>query len=600
MAQGDMLVRRFTDSLNEETPLEQATVAVQRHDDQIEQEEHEMRMKALYEDRSTDSQDFYAANIAREALDLTCRKFAEATKPSKLAKLGLQRKSTRVTANELLQAQNFEQLQEKIIGLESRWQATHGPVYRNFQRICNTLDSHKKVFAIFPQQNTYCAVLCGSLSLFVSAAVNHDVVAETISKTVADISAKAARAAKLIQVVTTQSMRELLAELYGYVFHFYRDAMEWYLSSKTSKFFGSFNEKLKEKFEKASKEIQNCMDEMYREGNIATLALLSMVNVTATDTRNELVRQRQQSYDDADLNAAGRLMREMLKAIHQHAALNKHNESLNASSVAQMIQIQARPRTPGHISRIEAQAYVPKLEKFIIGTEGQSLFDNGKFWMPDTDVSSRLQRWLESDQGTSTLWITSPDVVPRTSSAQAAAMLAVATAWQSETPIISHFCRRPRSFEIPKGQKVEQAGLLGLLYSLIVQLLQFHVDNEEFEISETDLDKLDGSKESFHTALRSFSDLLHGTPQLSICVIHGVNDLAWSDGADWCRTLLTTLLEHQTASPRPFRILLTTTGQSRVLPEHIKVENRLFTTGTAQEVVRKLNPMERISDAKIE
>lgn len=55
-AEGEMLVRRFTDSLNGETALEQVTVAAQRDDDRIEQEEHDMRMRALYEDRGIDSQ----------------------------------------------------------------------------------------------------------------------------------------------------------------------------------------------------------------------------------------------------------------------------------------------------------------------------------------------------------------------------------------------------------------------------------------------------------------------------------------------------------------------------------------------------------------
>ena len=55
-AEGEMLVRRFTDSLNGETALEQVTVAAQRDDDRLEQDGHDMRMRALYEDRRVDSQ----------------------------------------------------------------------------------------------------------------------------------------------------------------------------------------------------------------------------------------------------------------------------------------------------------------------------------------------------------------------------------------------------------------------------------------------------------------------------------------------------------------------------------------------------------------
>lgn len=51
---GEMLVRRFTDSLNGDTALEQATVAAQNQDDQIVQESHESRMRALYDDQGHD------------------------------------------------------------------------------------------------------------------------------------------------------------------------------------------------------------------------------------------------------------------------------------------------------------------------------------------------------------------------------------------------------------------------------------------------------------------------------------------------------------------------------------------------------------------
>lgn len=40
-------------------------------------------------------------------------------------------------------------------------------VYRNFQRLCKNLDAHKKVFGIFPSQNMYTQVFCGSLALIV-------------------------------------------------------------------------------------------------------------------------------------------------------------------------------------------------------------------------------------------------------------------------------------------------------------------------------------------------------------------------------------------------------------------------------------------------
>ncbi|KAF2729990.1 hypothetical protein EJ04DRAFT_546010 [Polyplosphaeria fusca] len=596
-SEGAMLVRHFTDTLSRsstQSTLEEATIAAQTEDDRIESNAHEARMRRLYEDADRDPfrADFEAADIARAALELTCRKFTDDNKASKLSKIGIHRKTARMAANEVMQqslARDFDELKHVIHGLESRWRATHGPVYRNFQRMCNSLDGHSKVFSIFPQQNTYTALIAGTLSMFVSAAVNHEAVAETVAKTVADISVKAARCAKLVQVVTTSSMRELLAELYGHVFHFYRDAMEWFLSSKTSKFFGSFNEKLKERFETASRDIQNCMDEMYREGDIAALAMISMVNTTTADMRTEIVRQRQQSYDEDDLVAAGRWMREMLKAVHQHNAIDRLTQVQNAEAV-ELTQMIEDSQNDEDLTRIDLQKAIPRLEEYIIGTEGHDLFRSGTFWLPDIDTSSRLQNWMSNDQASSTLWISSP-TSPGISSAQAAAMTATSTAWQTEVPIISHFCARPRSFEIKQKMSVEEAGLIGLLYSLITQLVQFSIVNDTFTLKQDCLDALDGTTSSWHPALRVFSDLLQATPRLMICVVHGLNDLAWAEGQKWCRAFLRTLFDHQASSSGALRILLTTSGQSRVLPELISIENRSLTQKPARKLTQtKVNP----------
>lgn len=365
--------------------------------------------------------------------------------------------------------------------------------------------------------------------------------------------------------------------------------MEWYLSSKTSKFFGSFNEKLNERFDKAAKNIDNCINEMYREGNIAGLAMLSMVNATTMETRDELIRQRQRSYDEADIAAAGRLMREMLKAIHQHQASSPSNRFHDGGpTITQVLGVEESPKTPGMISRVQARTNIPNLEKYIIGTEGHSLFSDGRLWVAADDASSKLQDWMDDSVARSnTLWISSPDSPPgMTSSAQAAAITAVVTAWQSETPIISHFCRRPRSSDISGNINVEQAGLIGLVYSLIIQLLQFTVEDDCFEIAEQDIKKLDGSPESWLMCLSIFSKLLDATSHLSFCIIYGLNNLAWSSGAEWCGAFLDALFEHQRSEPKGPRILLATSGQSRVLPDFVQTEDRYFARRVATELVR--------------
>lgn len=46
------LVRRFTDSLNGDTPLEEAAISAQSEDDRIIQESDERRLRRLYEDNA--------------------------------------------------------------------------------------------------------------------------------------------------------------------------------------------------------------------------------------------------------------------------------------------------------------------------------------------------------------------------------------------------------------------------------------------------------------------------------------------------------------------------------------------------------------------
>jgi hypothetical protein len=189
------------------------------------------------------------------------------------------------------------------------------------------------------------------------------------------------------------------------------------------------------------------------------------------------------------------------------------------------------------------------------------------------------------DAKSSTLWIASPDVSETFPSSRAAALTALVAARHSEVPLISHFCERPRPTELCPGRDVEKVGLIGLIYSLIAQLLQFNVTNDSFRISEAQLLKLDGSDDSWSVAVEVFSYLWETTTKLSYCIIDGPNDLSFSGGTEWCDDLLGVILKDRKSGP-PVRILLTTTGQSRVLPDHVPVDAQIFAVRGAREGMR--------------
>jgi hypothetical protein len=423
--------------------------------------------------------------------------------------------------------------------------------------------------------------------MIVSAAVNHDEIADTISETVTKITEKAARAANILLVLRTRAIRELFSELYAQVFLFYRDAIEWYMKSKASRFFASFNEKMKDRYEKAADNIETTVTEMYREKDIAHFAL-SRIQRTEQERRDEVFRQRQQTYDSFTLAYAGRNAQQLLLSSHKSACI----EASTISSI-QIIEDNEEPVptakakiVSSSVSRTAARKLTGGLEQFFVGTEGHSLFTDGKFWLPEVDVASRLHDWIGPEAISLTLWISSKDISQFDGSGSyAAALNMLVVGWETEIPLVSHLCERPRFATLARDRDPEKVGLIGLVYSLISQLLQFGFEDDSFEVTPKDLEKLDGSDGSWDQALDLISTLLKTTPHLALCVIDGLNDLAFGLGADWCGALLAVLFEHQKSSPGSFRILLTTSGQSRVLQNYVSIDDRVFAHAGAQEVI---------------
>ncbi|CAN9105305.1 unnamed protein product [Alternaria alternata] len=562
--EGLTLVRRFTGELKGDTTLERATTSAQQEQDVIAEAQMEARMRTLLQDENPRSVKtrvfrvseanncgsnalFHEAETARLLLMKTHQMFETPEPPSTLAKIGLSRKTARATANEALQSRNvygFTQLSDYVNSLESAWK--------------------------------------------IAAAVNHDEIADTISETVTEITEKAARAAKILLVLQTREIRMLFSELYARVFSFYRDAIEWYMRSRTSRFFASFNEKIKDRYVKAAKEIEDTVTEMYRLQSIALFAM-QKIRHTEREWHDEIVRQRHQSPDLSDLMAAGERAQQLLLSLHKSMCIQ--------SSAVQPVPSSGRGEFPAlfngdtraHdlINRATARRLAADLQHYIVGTEGHSLFDDGSFWLPEVDVASKLHDWIGNEGSSPTLWISSLEFSPPDMpGSRAAALNALVAAWTAELPIISHFCERPRFATLERDRDVEKVGLLGMVYSLIAQLLQFEFESDAFEVAQSRVEKLDGSDESWPIALEMLSALLQATPHLRTCVIDGLNDLTFAAGASWCNGFLQILFRHQESFAGRFRILLTTAGGSRVVQDHVSITNRVFTQTETREVIR--------------
>lgn len=243
--------------------------------------------------------------------------------------------------------------------------------------------------------------------------------------------------------------------------------------------------------------------------------------------------------------------------------------------------------TTAGLTHAEAHLRCPPLEPFINGEEGPAFFGTGRFWVAENDVLFKLRAWMSETATSQTLWISSPyEPGVEMSGARAAALAAITAAWQAETPLISYFCKRPQMNEIRAGMSMEQMGLIGLVYSFIHQLLQFSAPEVELAVGKEELTALNGGTESWNVSLKVLGALLDHTPVLMFCVVDGLNDLTWGNGAQWCRQFLEVLFARQRRPETVFNILFTTAGQSQVLPSYVHITDRQMTTKKARELAR--------------
>ncbi|KAF2236171.1 hypothetical protein EV356DRAFT_443570 [Viridothelium virens] len=586
------VVRRFTDELTGTTALELQVQAAQVESDEEEDKENRQRLKLLYEDSSKDKplpEDFDAAEIARQELQKVLEAFRKEAKLTWRQRLGSTSKSAKTKAIDVLEISNetnFNQLKNTIDTLEDSWKRENGVVYNAFKKVAGTFEEHRTILKMFPSENNYASVICGSLSCLLKAAKNHTDIAVLLSESIASVSDEVSRCSKWLLIIRTRDVRAILAGIYARMFKFYGDTMEWYLRSKLGRAIQSFNENLKDQYDSAITAIRTQIKELYREAFIANGAMTAIVHADVEALKRQSRRQRNR-YAPQDF-VAGHRMARMLEATWMEVQSLKWTiESTERRLLARPPEACRQDLATTCISRSQARTLADVFKSYIIGDEGHALLSTGSLWKAEDKILYRLRQWMAEDETSRTLWISTPFEAGVTlSGSSAAALSTLAAALQAETPIISHFCQRPRRDQTRNGMTIEQVGTIGLVYSLIYQLLQFNSEEEELDLKEKDIAALDGTDISWDSSLQVLRALMDRAPALMFCVIDGLNDLAWMDDGDWCGQFLEVLFARQRKEGIVFNVLLTTTGQSRTLSSYVQSKDRCMGTKKATEVLR--------------
>ncbi|XXH00047.1 hypothetical protein Hte_006388 [Hypoxylon texense] len=564
--EGRLIIRRFTDELAGSNELERLTKAAQAEIDEEEEKKERQRLRLLYESPGNSGDvDFIASDTARNMLQKMVTEFVENEKPSVLQRMGFKHESAKSKANKMLQdmiTSDVATLKASIDGLEEDWKKNNG-----------------------------------------TAAKNHSEIAELLADSVSRISETVARVSKITLVFPTAAVRQKLADVYAVLFRFYRRAIAWYLQKKVDRALASFNESLRAGFESAEAELGREIAELYREADIGGHAVVATVDrkvdgvgrrIDDVDRKIDYmyaVLRRQRSDCEAEDLAAGRRMLDLLwdhwmeKQARQlgPAEQQQQQQRLPATEPAPHA-LQGKPRDAVTLAR--AREYSAALERYIVGDEGPATYAAGRSWVAEDGVLPKLRAWMVGGSASRALWISSPPDLGGMTSAQASALAVWAAAWKAKTPLISHFCQRPRRDQLREGMSTEQVGLMGLVYSLLCQLLQFRRAEDTVNVSEESLKALNGEKGSWETSLKVLEALLGNTPVLMYCVIDGLNDLEFGDGAQWCQQLLKVLFARQRVAGVTFNILLTTAGQSRLLASAIGLEDRYIAQRPARELER--------------
>ena len=435
-----------------------------------------------------------------------------------------------------------------------------------------------------------------------------------------------------------EPMRRLISKLYGKIFEFLRCAMHWWASGSLSKTLDALSTGLREDLQQRSRDIELTCKDIDFQARARGLAESRYMRIVGDET-NSIVRGlvRRDSHlrklsdnnmrltrDNQALHRKNEMLYEQLlqKQRDYHEAVRKMTDRVDYPALgAQMFRTledifqmrladqpkvreitqRVRELTPGtedptsiynyesgdkddqagqnnpHVLlREDALNAAHALDRHILG--GRAIELPGlKYASFSSAVLLRLHQW-STESSSQFLWIIGkPDhTLPSNMCTAASAM--IATAEKLDIKVISHFCKLQSD-----GDRREEAGLIGLVYDLILQLLELMppmINTDETPLSLDSLSELDGTMDTWYEALDLLEQLLsHNAWPLLLCIIDGLTRLDFRMCVPRCEELVDLLMKCQETSNKILKILLTSsgnTGKDTGLGRQIPIESRIY------------------------
>lgn len=137
---------------------------------------------------------------------------------------------------------------------------------------------------------------------FVKASVNHEKIAEGLSRALQEITEAAEACARDCSMYPTQAMRHSIADLYAHIFLFLRNTIDWYLKTSIKRALASLNEDFYRRFEDEISNIKRISSNTNRKAEHGARAETRCTRLVVENFQEETVNR----FDTIEREAAQR------------------------------------------------------------------------------------------------------------------------------------------------------------------------------------------------------------------------------------------------------------------------------------------------------